>query len=401
MPQVEVPPATQRFDGVDVLRGISIAAVVLHHFYLRMLFSGHALRSVMPAWLFRLLYVNGGNAVTVFFAVSGFLITYISLRRFGSISDLKPRIFYRIRFARIAPLLLALLVVLSVLHLLHVDGFSISPKRGTLLRALTAALTFHLNWFEAKHGYLPPNWDVLWSLSIEEMFYLFFPIACVMVRHVRRGGTALLCFLLAALVVLAPMGRTIWAATELEAEKSYLGGMGSIAMGCLTALLLRRLQTRGTLPSPRRLLVLAWGGAVVMFIAMPPFPLGHWHRFLGVTDLDDSLLTLGTCMVILGLVGRNRAGSRWAAPIRWLGQLSYEVYLTHEFIVIGIALLALHVGTLTGKGLGFGMFAWSLVTLFLSSAFGWVVATYFSEPMNRGLRGAPYPAELKAPLARR
>ncbi|WP_232296233.1 acyltransferase [Terriglobus sp. TAA 43] len=170
MPQAEAPSATQRFDGVDVLRGISIAAVVLHHFYLRMLFSGHALRSVMPATLFRLLYVNGGNAVTVFFAVSGFLITYISLRRFGSLADLKPRIFYRIRFARIAPLLLALLVVLSVLHLLHVDGFVISPKRGTLLRALTAALTFHLNWFEASHGYLPANWDVLWSLSIEEMF---------------------------------------------------------------------------------------------------------------------------------------------------------------------------------------------------------------------------------------
>ncbi|WP_232296232.1 acyltransferase family protein [Terriglobus sp. TAA 43] len=212
----------------------------------------------------------------------------------------------------------------------------------------------------------------------------------------RRGGMALLCFLLAVLVVLGPMGRTIWAATELEAEKSYLGGMGSIAMGCLTALLLRRLQTCNMMPSPSRLLALAWSGVVVMLVAMPPFPLGQWHRFLAMTDLDNSLLTLGTCMVILGLVGRNRAGWRWVVPIRWLGQLSYEVYLTHEFIVIGIALLALRVGRQTGKGLGFGMFAWSLVALLLSSALGWLVATYFSEPMNRRLRGAPHPVELRA-----
>lgn len=403
MPHTNVAPATQRFDGVDVLRGLSIAAVVLLHCYIRFVIDGHSMRAVLPQVVLRLFFLNGGNGVTVFFAVSGFLITYVSQRRFRSLAELKPALFYRIRFARIAPLLLAVLAVLSVLHLLHLDLFTISPKRGTLPRALLAALTFHLNWYEAKHGYLPPNWDVMWSLSIEEMFYLFFPIACVALLRLRRVGRVLFCLLLTTFIVLAPMGRTIWAANELEAEKSYLGGMGSIAMGCVAALLLWRWQQRKTLPSPRKLLGLAWAGAAVMLFSALPFriaflrPLQNW---IAVRDLDDSLLTLGTCMVIVGLVGRNCAGSRWAAPIRWLGRLSYEVYLTHEFMVLGITTLALHIGHANGKGLGRGMVAWSVLALLLSAPLGWLVATYFSEPMNRRLRGAPHPAELRSSSVR-
>ena len=52
-------------------------------------------------------------------------------------------------------------------------------KAVGLPRALFSALTFHLNWLEAKTGYLPANWDVMWSLSVEEMFYLFFPLVCL------------------------------------------------------------------------------------------------------------------------------------------------------------------------------------------------------------------------------
>ena len=83
--------------------------------------------------------------------------------------------FYRIRFARIAPLLVLIVAVLSALALAHVEGFQFSHKRAPLWRAVVSAFTFHLNWLEARFGYLPANWDVMWSLSIEEVFYLFFP----------------------------------------------------------------------------------------------------------------------------------------------------------------------------------------------------------------------------------
>jgi len=74
------------------------------------------------------------------------------------------------RSARIGPLLLLLLVVLSAFHFAHVPGFVVSPKQGGLGRAWLAAVTLHINLLEGRLGYLPGPWDILWSLSVEEMF---------------------------------------------------------------------------------------------------------------------------------------------------------------------------------------------------------------------------------------
>ena len=76
---------TPRFDGVDVLRGFSILSVVLLHTWIRMHFPGSPVYHEMRGQLAHLLLRNGDNGVTVFFAVSGFLITLTSLRRFGSL----------------------------------------------------------------------------------------------------------------------------------------------------------------------------------------------------------------------------------------------------------------------------------------------------------------------------
>jgi peptidoglycan/LPS O-acetylase OafA/YrhL len=174
----EVPAAAPRFETVDLLRGLSILAVVLLHCWIRFASNDVRLGSGLSRWLRHLLLQNGGNGVTVFFAISGFLITLTSLRRFHGLSGMQPRLFYRIRFARIAPLLILLLVVLSLLHWssLHSSAFDAwhVKKAVGLPQALFSALTFHLNWLEAKIGYLPANWDVMWSLSVGEMFYLFF-----------------------------------------------------------------------------------------------------------------------------------------------------------------------------------------------------------------------------------
>ena len=164
-----------RFDGIDVLRGVSIVAVVVHHINIHMGASESVLAKALPRQVAATLFWNGANGVTVFFAISGFLITTMAIRRWGALSQVRIADFYRLRFARIVPLLVALLAVLSVLHLARVPWFVINPERSTLPRALLAAATFHINWLESQRGYLPPNWDVLWSLSVEEVFYLFFP----------------------------------------------------------------------------------------------------------------------------------------------------------------------------------------------------------------------------------
>ena len=111
----ELRPAVSRLDGVDVLRGVSILAVIVLHVYIRLRGYGFKPATDWPRWLFHLVFLNGNNGVTIFFAVSGFLITLTSLRRFGSLAEMRARVFYRIRFARIAPLLLLVLAVLSAL----------------------------------------------------------------------------------------------------------------------------------------------------------------------------------------------------------------------------------------------------------------------------------------------
>jgi len=368
---------TRRLDGVDVLRGLSILAVILLHIELRLRIAGFPLAGTMPAWLRYLLFSNGGNGVTVFFAVSGFLITRTSIRRFGSLAQMRPSRFYRIRFARIAPLLLLLLAILSVLHLGGAEGFVIPAKRATLPRALFAALTFHLNWLEASRGFLPPNWDVLWSLSIEEMFYLFFPLLCVLLFRFRWGTTLFIVPLL-AFVMVGPFQRAVWSANEIWKDKAYLSGMDGIALGCLTALLTDRLRNiRANVWLHR--LAGATGAAMMLLVAV--WPNWHWLHLIGRHGFDNTLVALGACLVIMATVLTGMTGNWFTAPIRWLGRHSYEVYLTHEFVVVwGTMLYAkLHSGPLP---------VWFIAIAALSALPGAILARYFSEPLNRRLRGA-------------
>src|SRR5277367_5239365 len=171
------PHSWTRLDGVDLLRGLAIFFVLMNHVNMRLLGAKVPYTQGLPAQLVYSLVWNGQFGVQIFFAVSGFLITSTTLRRWGPISNVNVRDFYRLRFARIAPLLLLLLAVLSALHLAHISGFVVSQKTGGLGRALLAALTFHINLLEARRDYLPASWDILWSLSVEEIFYLFFPLA--------------------------------------------------------------------------------------------------------------------------------------------------------------------------------------------------------------------------------
>jgi peptidoglycan/LPS O-acetylase OafA/YrhL len=384
-----VPAATPRFDGVDLLRGLSIIAVILLHGQIRLLYAySISIQSLLPRQIFHVLFWQGGNGVTVFFAISGFLITLTSLRRFGSVAVMRPAAFYRIRFARIAPLLLLLLAVLSVLHLVHAEGFQINPSRATLPRALLAALTFHVNWYEAVHGYLPANWDVMWSLSIEEMFYLFFPLVCVLLVRRRRGMPVFMALLL-AFVVMGPFARTIWTTNAIWQGTSYLGGMSGIALGCLTALLTDWVQGRNPKwVSAKLLLAIQIGGAAVMLLIViwPPW---HWMHMLGRSGTDDTALGVGTCLVMLGSVLRGRTGRAWTAPIRWFGRRSYEVYLTHEFVVVWMTQLFVKVHR--GSPL-----AWIAGEVALAAVLGALVARWFSEPLNRRLRGAAPPSNRRS-----
>jgi peptidoglycan/LPS O-acetylase OafA/YrhL len=374
-PRFDVP----RFDAIDLLRGFSILAVILLHASIFLRGAGHPVGTSFPHWLRFIIFSNGGNGVSAFFAISGFLITFISIRRFGSLSRMDPLRFYRIRFARIAPPLLLLLSTLSVLHLAGVKFFYIKPAVGTLPQALFAALTFQVNWFEAVHGWLPPVWTVLWTLSVEEMFYLFFPLLCLGLLR-RRWSSPVFFAVLSGMVIFGPFARTHWyTANEIWSYQSYWGNVDNIALGCITALLADRLERNSRFVQSIWPLILEWSGAALMLLVVCEWPRVIF-RGLGHSETDVTVLGVGTCLVMLGSVLRNRPGQAWSAPIRWLGRHSYEVYLTHEFavIVLVLAFLRLHHGPVA---------AWILAIVIASALMGFALARLIAEPANRALRG--------------
>ena len=267
------PQASGRFDTIDLLRGFSILGVVLLHASLWLSFGDVQVGAGLPKWLRYVLFSQGGNGVSLFFAISGFLITWTSIQRFGSLQRLAPARFYRIRFARIAPMLLLLLAVLSVLHLAHVEHFRIKPKVGSLPHALFAALTFQLNWYEAVHGWLPAVWTVLWSLSVEEVFYLVFPLACFALLRVR-WTRALYPLMLLALVAFGPFARTPWyTANDIWLYQSYWGNVDNIALGCLFAMLAHRLLSKeGFCRSRWPALLQSIGALLLLFIVFWDWP---------------------------------------------------------------------------------------------------------------------------------
>jgi peptidoglycan/LPS O-acetylase OafA/YrhL len=152
------------------LRGISIVLAILFHVKIRFPILKSDAADWLPHRLLRALTESGFEGVSIFFVISGFLITKHTLRRHGTLAKMDLRSFYVRRAARILPFLLLLVTVLSILHLLGVPNFTIDTSRQSLSRAVFSALFLHLNWYEATTGYLPGAWDVMWSLSIEEVF---------------------------------------------------------------------------------------------------------------------------------------------------------------------------------------------------------------------------------------
>ena len=360
-----------RIDGVDCLRALAILYVLLNHVNMQLLFARVPWTAHLPQPLVTALVWQGQRGVQIFFAVSGFLITSTTLRRWHSLHQVRIRDFYLIRFARIAPLFLTLLAILSLLHLAHVHNFVVSARTGGLRGALVAALTLRVGLLEARRGYLPGSWDILWSLSVEEMFYLFFPLCC---RILGRGKGLLI--ILIAFVALGPFARTVFThGNPVWHEYSYLGGMDAIALGCLTALFLSSRQL-----SRRLIRTLAVCGIALLAFCLCLQPLVERLR-LEKLGLDMTIVAAGACMVIAA-----SAASRWQAPralnfLLAFGRRSYEIYLTHMFIVV--ACFALF------RGLEKPLFlvpAVFLVILGLSGALGELVARFYSEPANQWLR---------------
>jgi peptidoglycan/LPS O-acetylase OafA/YrhL len=345
--------------------------VVLHHVALRIPLKDGVFASFFPAWVINTLTRNGYEAVFIFFVISGFLITSNALDRWGRLDAVDIRVFYGQRIARILPCLVALIFFLSVLHMAGIKGYAITHSNQSLPRAIVSAMGMHLNWYEGRTGWLPGSWDVLWSLSIEELFYLCFPIVCRFLRREWCLITALGVFALSL-----PAFRILSAGNEIWQEKAYLPGMSAIAMGIVGALAASRIR------SYKRW----WGGLLSAFggsglFAVLCFENQIWPRIGNGTIL---LLTISAACLILAFHLKPSCLSAVKMPgIGWLcsfGRLSYEVYLTHMFIVFSVA----HVANIVGKDSWWAII-WYLPVISLSWIVGGMVERYYSIPMKQVL----------------
>jgi len=365
--------ALPHFAGIDVLRGLAVLAVVLHHVHLRFVLNHFEVAALLPKPIARVVFWSGYYGVIVFFVISGFLITNLSLRRWSALPRIEARAFYVMRFARIFPCLIALIAVLSVLHFAGVADYAIDPEKASLPRAIVAALTFHFNWLEGTRGYLPGSWDVLWSLSIEEAFYVFFPLVCIAVRSERAIVIALLGF-----VVIGPVSRVFDAVSEPWDEYAYLSCMDGIALGCLAALLLARRTIS------RRALRASFVAGLAMMLLVIAFRSTTNAIGLVATGLYITVLEAGTALVLLAIAGG--VGERWSArgvfaALGFVGRRSYEIYLTHMFVVFStVAVFKAMNADLAFVGV------WYAAAAIVSIALGDAVARGFSFPMNRAIR---------------
>lgn len=360
-----------RNPSIDSLRGVSIVLVVFFHIRGRFPILESDLAEVLPRRLLNLFTDNGFAGVTMFFVISGFLITKHTLRRYGSLGNICLRDDYLRRAARILPLLLALIAILSLLHLLGLPGFVIQGEGLSLGRTIFATLFFHLNGYGATTGALPAVWDVLWSLSILEVFYIGFPLVCLTLRKewLLMGG----CVLLACSLPFLRAGIDDW----VWMHRAYAPSMASLAAGVLGALL----SVQVTRPSPWVSTAIRWTGGLGLWVVLSgtnllwPF-MGHWTMLL---------LTLSTSALLLGMeweppstAMRPWLGLGW---LRSFGRHSYEFYLCHMFVVLGWNGMTLYFGQDVGLG-----YLWYLPILFVTWIPAYGIRRYVSGPTERALR---------------
>ncbi len=350
---------TTRNEVIDFIRGLSILSVILLHCKIHLPVDPSLLSITWVKWLLG----SGYYGVMIFFVVSGFLITSTCLQRWGKLQSINISQFYLMRFARIIPCFLALLAVLSLLDLIGLKGFTINNT--SLLQALFSALTFQINWLEAKVGYLPASWNILWSLSVEEIFYLFLPLLCFVFR---KKNLILVMFVF---ILLGPLARTKFTDNDIWSDHSYLSCMDGIVIGCLAAMLADKVKS---IQLSRYLLLL--GCLLFGFI----FFFRKEAVEIGVTGLglNITILEIGIAMIILATLQTH---FRWFRLVRWFGRNSYEIYLTHSFVVLFLMNILYRASQPT----------WIIVFEYLcivlcSGLLGQSIATYYSEPLNLYIR---------------
>ncbi|MBV8157462.1 MAG: acyltransferase [Dyella sp.] len=361
---------------IDQIRGIAILLVLFHHFNIAYRLNDTSLAAAFGWAAVQAVARNGNYGVTMFFVVSGYLITSNTLRRWGRLANVDVWAFYGLRVARILPCLLLLLLCVDLLALTGIEIFQNRPTGGiSLWRVNLASLTFTMNVLIETYGWVNYPLGVLWSLSVEEIFYLMFPLLCLTLRRESR-----LCLFWAAIVAIGPLYRWAHQGDETGSLYAYFASFDAIAIGCGAAILFRRL----TLPVLTARVVQAMIATLMAFLYLA-WPIARSNVF-GVTAI-----ALGTAVLLCpGQLSAPDTGapgdpgapfSRPSAVVAWCGMHSYELYLFHLIPLGGLRTWSPR-ASVSGDEKLVLLAAFIALSLLLAAG----VARCYAEPINRALR---------------
>jgi peptidoglycan/LPS O-acetylase OafA/YrhL len=307
----------------------------------------HAQQNMPTSWL-----PGGFLGVEVFFAISGYLITVLLIGEFQRSGSIDLRGFWTRRARRLLPALFALLVVsIGVVGI----GGHYSEALREHVRAFrgmwTSAWFYFTNWYQiiaglnyAEHSGRPPLLRHLWSLAVEEQFYLFWPLIMIVVLVRWRDRLRMVAALFAGIAVVLAIGTALLfrPADVTMANALYLATpsrASGLLLGAALAAVWRPWESSGERSLRTRRLIEA--GAIVGIVVLVATHL-KWHIFVSTIDGTRGyallfrggffIVGLATCAVIVAAVdpasfiGNRVLGSR---PLVWIGKRSYGLYLWH------------------------------------------------------------------------
>lgn len=331
---------------IDLVRTFSIVAVMADHSYSNPIFS-HA----WMAWIWGRFCVNGSNGVLVFFLVSGFLITGVLARDKTKLFRPDVARFYVQRIGRIWPLYftLFLLGILIFLFGKESGGFFdfLFPRRTLDPWFWWMIPTFTFNWYLLWHPDLGLGfqWLILWSLSVEEQFYLVYPLILGWTGKKERFLGSMAAIGGAAILFRVIMG--FWGpVNNLNLSYPTPAEFDLFVMGIL---LYFTDEKWGPYLAKHRgwSLTLCTAGFLLALITyFGVYPKRTW----GIVLFPDGL-GLGTFGFLLGGSNLRFFESPWLKMFSWPGKYCYGAYLLHPLVLFFIGPLLGPRPALMGLGL--------------------------------------------------
>jgi peptidoglycan/LPS O-acetylase OafA/YrhL len=313
-----VSPASRFYrQELDWLRFCAFFAVFCHHCLPLSadVYQSHG----MPRWLSEYLVAavgGGAYGVDLFFVLSSYLITELLLRENRARGGIDVRAFYIRRILRIWPLYyLFVLFAAFVVPLISQNDRLPTPY-------ILGFLLFSGNWICATRGYPPSVANPLWSVSIEEQFYIAWPLI------LSRLKVAAIWYLAPAMIVVATITRVFLARAHVPHPGIWcntLARLDPIATGAILALVADRITSHLNLP--RRALLLLAGLLIALVMS-------RLNTFLGYRSLFGyPMVSLGSALLLLSFLGLKARPCLAASALAYLGRISYGLYVFHVLAI--------------------------------------------------------------------